>query len=135
MLARTGPPILVNPEFGRRIQPRIYLKREVTSIGQTLPHATERNRPILQRIEPPKYGLSPGLITGAIRDRPIIMEVATSHEDEAGYYHTRMRVAVKNAGAFIMGLRRKSYLELAQTRRDAAPFSLDDPQFERQFFL
>ena len=80
-------------------------------------------------------GLSPSLVSGEIRSRPFIMETATSHEDEAGYYHTRTRVPIKNTGSMILGLRRKSLLEAAQTRSETPQFQVDDPEFEKQFFL
>ena len=80
-------------------------------------------------------GFSPRLVTGEIRDRPFLMETATSHEDDAGYYHTRVRAPIKNTGSFILGLRRKSMLEVAQTRGEAAPFDLEDTDFQRQFFI
>lgn len=83
----------------------------------------------------PADGLSPRLVSGSIRDRPFLLETNTSHEDDAGYYHTRGRVPIKNAGSFILGLRRKSLLESAQTRNDKPEYSLEDNQFDRQFFL
>ena len=79
--------------------------------------------------------LSPRLVSGEFRGRPLILETATSHEDEAGYYHTRGRAPLKNIGSFILGLRRKSLLEAAQTRNQPSPFFVEDPDFERQFFL
>jgi len=80
-------------------------------------------------------GLSPHLVSGEIRQRPFLMETATSHEDDAGYFHTRGRVPIKNTGSFILGLRRKSLLETAQTRADTVLYDLDDTEFQRQFFL
>jgi hypothetical protein len=80
-------------------------------------------------------GLTPRVVSGEIRDRPFILETATSHEDDAGYFHTRGRVPIRNVGSFILGLRRKSLLEAAQTRSERPPFELDDADFERQFFV
>jgi hypothetical protein len=80
-------------------------------------------------------GLSPRLVSGSLRDRPFLLETNTSHEDDAGYYHTRCRVPIKNSGSFILGLRRKSLLEAAQTRNDKPEYNLEDSQFDRQFFL
>jgi hypothetical protein len=79
--------------------------------------------------------LSPHLVSGEIRQRPFLMETATSHEDDAGYFHTRGRVPIKNTGSFILGLRRKSLLETAQTRGETGLYELDDSEFQRQFFL
>ncbi len=78
---------------------------------------------------------SPRVVSGELRKRPFLMETATSHEDDAGYFHTRGRVPVKNTGSFILALRRKSLLESAQTRGESAAFDLDDPEFQRQFFV
>jgi flagellar biosynthesis regulator FlaF len=80
-------------------------------------------------------GMSPSVVSGEIRSRPFLLETATSHEDDAGYYHTRGRVPVKNTGSFILGLRRKSLLEAAQTRGEDNATTLDDAEFERKFFI
>lgn len=79
--------------------------------------------------------ISPAVVIGKIRERPFLMETATSHEDEAGYYHTRGSVPIRNAGSFILGLRRKSLLEEAQTRGEKTSYHLDDPDFEGRFFI
>jgi len=78
---------------------------------------------------------SPACITGTVETRPFLLETATSHEDDAPYYHTRGAVPVRNNAGFILGVRRKSLLEEAQTRRDKPSSGLDDPDFERQFFI
>jgi hypothetical protein len=78
---------------------------------------------------------SPGCLTGVLRGRPFLMETATSHEDDAPYYHTRGAVPVRNNAGFILGLRRKSLLEEMQTRSERAPFDLTDPDFEKRFFV
>jgi hypothetical protein len=78
---------------------------------------------------------SPACITGNVNARPFLLETATSHEDDAPYYHTRGAFPVRNNAGFILGVRRKSLLEEAQTRRDKPPFDLDDPEFERRFFI
>jgi hypothetical protein len=86
-----------------------------------------------------KNRLSPSHVTGTIRGRSFLLETALSYEDEAPYYHTRARMPVRNAAGFILGLRRKSLLEEAQTRSERLPFALQDalldPEFERRFFL
>jgi hypothetical protein len=79
--------------------------------------------------------LSPACVTGTVRSRPFLLETATSHEDDAPYYHTRGALPLRNNAGFILGVRRKSLLEETQTRRDAPPFALDDPDFERRFFI
>ena len=78
---------------------------------------------------------SPRVVSGQIGERPFILETSTSHEDDAGYYHTRGRVPIKNAGSFILGLRRKSLLETAQTRSEEPADAIVDADFMRQFFL
>jgi hypothetical protein len=83
----------------------------------------------------PGAGLSPLLVSGEVRSRPFLMEAATSHEDDAGYYHTRARVPLKNTGSFILGLRRKSLLETTQTRGQNVPYDLGDAEFGQQFFV
>jgi len=80
-------------------------------------------------------GMAPHAVSGTVRDRPFLLETGTSSEDDAPYYHTRGRVPLKNTGSFILGLRRKSLLESAQTMRDTGKYDLDDPDFERKFFL
>lgn len=78
---------------------------------------------------------SPACLTGTLKTRPLLMETAVSHDDDAPYYHTRAALPVRNGAGFILGLRRKSLLEEAQTRKDASSFDLDDPDFQRRFFL
>lgn len=83
----------------------------------------------------PRNALSPDVLTGTIRGRGYMLETATSHEDDAPYYHTKASIPIKNSAGFVMGMRRKSMLEEAQTRRDAAALDLGDADFERQFFI
>ncbi len=78
-------------------------------------------------------GLAPQLVTGEVRSRPFMLETATSHEDDAGYYHTRGRTPIKNRASLILGIRRKSLLEEVQTRGEPSPYELDDPDFARHF--
>jgi hypothetical protein len=78
---------------------------------------------------------SPACVTGTVHSRPFLLETATSHEDDAPYYHTRGALPIRNSAGFILGVRRKSLLEEAQTRREKPPFDLDDSDFERQFFV
>lgn len=83
----------------------------------------------------PRNLLSPDVLTGTVRGRGYMLETATSHEDDAPYYHTKASIPIRNAAGFVMGLRRKSMLEEAQTRRDTATIELGDAEFERRFFI
>jgi hypothetical protein len=78
---------------------------------------------------------APACVTGTVRNRPVLLETATSNEDDAPYYHTRGALPIRNNAGFILGVRRKSLLEEVQTRRDQRPFDLDDPDFEGRFFV
>jgi len=78
---------------------------------------------------------SPAYISGKFGAYPFFMETATSHEDDAPYYHTRAAVPIKNPAGLILGLRHKSLLEEVQTRSETAPYALGDAEFERRFFL
>ena len=82
-----------------------------------------------------KSSISPERIIGTLHERPFVLETALSHDDDAPYYHTRGAFPLKNPASFILGVRRKSLLEEAQTRRDRPPYDLEDPDFERQFFV
>ncbi len=82
-----------------------------------------------------KSRLAPLRVVGTLHERPFVLETALSHEDDAPYFHTRGAFPVRNPGGFILGVRRKSLLEEAQTRRDTPAFDLDDPDFTRQFFV
>ena len=83
----------------------------------------------------PLNEVSPRLVTGKLGDRPYLLETATSHEDDAGYYHTRSAVPLKNLGSFVMGIRRKSLLEEVQTRGEKNDIDLGQPDFEHRFHL
>ncbi len=83
----------------------------------------------------PKNEISPRLVTGKLADRPYLLETAISHEDDAGYYHTRSAVPLKNAGSFVLGIRRKSLLEEVQTRSEKSQSEMNLPDFENRFFL
>ena len=83
----------------------------------------------------PKNEISPRLVTGKLAERPYLLETAISHEDDAGYYHTRSAVPLKNAGSFVMGIRRKSLLEEVQTRSEKSQNGMNLPDFENRFFL
>ena len=83
----------------------------------------------------PKNEISPRLVTGKLADRPYLLETAISHEDDAGYYHTRSAVPLKNLGSFVMGIRRKSLLEEVQTRSEKSLSGMNLPDFENRFFL
>ncbi|CCW36169.1 hypothetical protein CWRG_01714 [Chthonomonas calidirosea] len=78
---------------------------------------------------------SPACIAATFRDRPFLLETATSHEDETPYYHTRGALPIGNPASFILGVRRKSLLEEMQTRKELSSFDLNDPDFERRFFV
>lgn len=78
---------------------------------------------------------SPACLTASINNRPFIMETAVSHEDETPYYHTRGVFPINNSSGFILGIRRKSMLEEAQTRNERADHSQNDPEFDKKFFL
>jgi hypothetical protein len=91
---------------------------------------------------------SPAFISASLDSRDLFLETATSYEDEIPYYHTRATMPIRNPGSLILGIRRKSMLEEAQTRSGptyaeleahnagALPLKvLGDPEFERHFFL
>ena len=82
-----------------------------------------------------KSRLAPERVIGTLHDRPFVLETALSHEDDAPYFHTRGAFPLKNPAGFILGVRRKSLLEEAQTRRDTPAFDLQDGDFTRQFFV
>lgn len=83
----------------------------------------------------PRNLLSPDLLTATLRGRGFMLETATSSEDDAPYYHTKASIPIKNAAGFVMGLRRKSMLEEAQSRNETAAFDLGDAEFGRRFFV
>ncbi len=83
----------------------------------------------------PRDAFSPALIAGTLNGRPYILETAVSHEDDAPYFHTRGALPLRNRAAFILGLRRKSLLEEAQTRRETITHEVSDPDFSRKFML
>ncbi len=82
-----------------------------------------------------RNSLSPERVIGTLRERPYVLETAISHDDDAPYYHTRGAFPIRNPASFILGVRRKSLLEEAQTRRDRPAFDLEDADFTRQFFV
>ncbi len=83
----------------------------------------------------PRNVFSPDVLTGTIRSRGYMLETGTSNEDDAPYYHTKASIPIKNGAGFVMGLRRKSMLEEAQTRKEKADYGLEDAEFTRQFFV
>jgi len=83
----------------------------------------------------PKNLMSPDVLTATVRGRGYMLETATSSEDDAPYYHTKASIPVKNAAGFVMGLRRKSMLEEAQTRAETSTIDLGDAEFARRFFI
>lgn len=83
----------------------------------------------------PRDAFSPAMVAGTLNGRPYILETAVSHEDDAPYFHTRGALPLRNRAAFILGLRRKSLLEEAQTRREVVAHNIGDPEFSRKFML
>ena len=83
----------------------------------------------------PRNLFSPDLLTATVRGRGFMLETATSSEDDAPYYHTKASIPIKNAAGFVMGLRRKSMLEEAQSRNETAAIDLGDAEFGRRFFV
>ncbi len=82
-----------------------------------------------------KSRLSPRYISGTINDRPIFMETDMNNDDEAPYYHTRSSMPVGNPAMIVLGLRRKSMLEEAQSRNDSPFYEFGDPDFDKRFHL
>ena len=82
-----------------------------------------------------RNSISPERVIGTLRQRPYVLETGLSHEDDAPYFHTRGAFPLRNPASIIMGVRRKSLLEEAQTRRDRPAFDLEDADFHRQFFV
>jgi hypothetical protein len=96
----------------------------------------------------PRDSNSPAFISVSLEKRDLFIETATSHDDEAPYFHTRATMPIRNPGAVILGIRRKSMLEEAKTRNSptyeemqahaagALPLvALNDPEFQRRFFV
>ncbi len=83
----------------------------------------------------PRSMMSPDVLTATVRGRGYMLETATSHDDDAPYYHTKASIPIKNPAGFVMGLRRKSMLEEAQSRNEAAVIDLGDAEFGRRFFV
>ena len=83
----------------------------------------------------PRSLLSPDVLTATVRGRGYMLETATSSEDDAPYYHTKASIPIKNTAGFVMGLRRKSMLEEAQSRRETSEIDLGDAEFTRRFFV
>ncbi|MCW3055846.1 MAG: hypothetical protein JWN14_5016, partial [Chthonomonadales bacterium] len=77
----------------------------------------------------------PDVLTATVRGRGYMLETGTSSEDDAPYYHTKASIPVKNVAGFVMGLRRKSMLEEAQTRTETSTIDLGDAEFVRRFFI
>lgn len=82
-----------------------------------------------------RNSISPERVIGTLRQRPYVLETGLSHEDDAPYFHTRGAFPLRNPASIILGVRRKSLLEEAQTRRDRPAFDLEDGDFHRQFFV
>ncbi len=93
-------------------------------------YATEINGEFSER-----NAYSPAYVSGSLLDRALFMEASTNNDDDAPYYHTRVSMPVTNPGMLIMGLRRKSLLEEAQTRNDKPAFVFGDSEFDRRFHL
>ncbi len=95
-----------------------------------------------------KNQFSPAWVSGSYRGRLFMLETTVSHEDDAPYYHTEASMPLKNSAGFILGVRRKSLLEEVQTRNESSYsqgandgrrfgvlIDLEDPEFERKFFV
>jgi len=78
---------------------------------------------------------APRFVSGVFAERPFFLETAVSHEDDAPYYHTRGAMPIRNPAGLILGVRRKSMLEEAQTRNERVDYGLEDADFERCFFV
>jgi hypothetical protein len=83
----------------------------------------------------PGIGSSPKYVSGSVQDRALFMETAINNDDDAPYYHTRASMPVSNPAQLILGLRRKSMLEEAQTRSEKPAFVSGDNDFDRRFNL
>jgi hypothetical protein len=83
----------------------------------------------------PRNQISPRYVSGSLGDRALFMETATNNDDDAPYYHTRVSMPISNPGQLILGLRRKSMLEEAQTRNEKPKFESGDTDFDRRFHL
>lgn len=82
-----------------------------------------------------RNALAPARISGEAGGRPFLVETALTGEDGAPYYHTRGRMPAANPAGVVVALRRKSLLEEAQTRYQPAAVPMDDPAFDRLFFV
>ena len=78
---------------------------------------------------------SPRFVSGKVGNRAVFVETSTSHEDDAPYFHTRVSTPVFNPGQHVMGVRRKSMLEEAQSRKDQAPVLTGDSDFDGKFSM
>ena len=103
-------------------------RRAVVRIWETLARELDGEFKARSRISPER-------VIGTLRQRPYVLETGLSHEDDAPYYHTRGAFPLRNPASLILGVRRKSLLEEAQTRRDRPAFDLEDADFTRQFFV
>jgi len=83
----------------------------------------------------PRSLMSPDVLTATVRGRGYMLETATSSEDDAPYYHTKASIPIKNSAGFVMGLRRKSMLEEAQSRKEVSVIDFGDAEFGRRFFV
>jgi hypothetical protein len=83
----------------------------------------------------PRNLMSPDVLTATVRGRGYMLETAISHDDDAPYYHTKASIPIKNPAGFVMGLRRKSMLEEAQSRNETSAVNVGDAEFHRRFFI
>lgn len=77
----------------------------------------------------------PAFVSGSLSDRALFMESSTNNDDDAPYYQTRASMPISNPGMLIMGLRRKSLLEEAQSRNEKLLYEFGDSDFDRRFHL
>ena len=77
----------------------------------------------------------PRFVSGKVGERAIFVETATSHEDDAPYFHTRVSTPVFNPGQHVLGVRRKSMLEEAQSRKEQAMVLTGDSDFDGKFAM
>ncbi|MCL5283969.1 MAG: hypothetical protein M1330_04570 [Armatimonadetes bacterium] len=79
--------------------------------------------------------LSVGEITGKVEGRRFRVSTATVYEEGPAYFHTRAVVWCENPAHLVLGLRRKSALEMVTTRRDQSPLQTEDEEFNRRFLV
>lgn len=74
-------------------------------------------------------------VKGRLRDHAAFFGEGVSYEDAVPYPHTRGAINVRNPASVVLGLRHKSMLEEALTRKEARVVETGDGDFDRVFFL